>query len=84
MISTAAIKHKGMIFSLPRPNRHHHILHLMTDLGIGPREERIQGFLTSEGEFVERLEALEIANACGQNPKMANAPHLGLFSEDLW
>lgn len=83
MIATAAIQYEGMIFSLPRPNRHHNIMHQMTYLGI-PMIGREQGFLTSEGEFVERLEALEIAKAAGQNPKMANAPYLGLFSEDLW
>ena len=84
MIVAAAVRYRGLLtFSLPRPARHHNILHAMTAIGIA-KGDMEQGFLTSEGEFVNRLAALQIAITCGQNPKMENAPYLGLFSEDLW
>jgi hypothetical protein len=45
-----------------------------------------QGFVTSEGRFVSRLEAKEIAYKSGQIPlvhyKLIN--HVGLISENLW
>lgn len=39
-----------------------------------------QGFMTSEGRFVGRVEGAEIAFASGQ----INEPTKKLFSEDLW
>lgn len=75
-----------VLFSLPRPLRHHHLLHTMTALGLdaavlgGPEA---QGFLTSSGEFLGREGALQLARDNGQ---FAHAVHDSslLFSEDLW
>jgi len=80
----AAVQWQGLVFCLPPPKRHHDILHLMTAIGLPKIAHQEQGFLTNTGRYVNRLDALEIAKAAGQNPKMANAPYLGLFSEDLW
>lgn len=86
MIIAAAIRWNGMVFMLPRPNRHHHILHVMhwlcPDFEAGTEE---QGFLTSEGNFVTRQEAMRIARAMGQvKPGQPTPQPNDLFSEDLW
>ena len=84
-IVAAALRAHGVTLSLERPARHNHIFTAM--FHAGQREFSLgaeQGFLTSEGRFVARPEALKIAIEAGQDPKMENAPYLGLFSEDLW
>lgn len=71
-----------MTYTQPAPARHHHILHSMPmdEAVVGPHE---QGFLTSTGRFVTRMEAMGIAVAAGQvKASKVTAPHL--FSEDLW
>ena len=85
-IVSAAIIWKDMIFSMPAPHRHHHILLKMrNEMGL-PIESvswKGQGFLTSEGNFVNRKEAELIAFAAGQ---MKYSKIIGgiLTSEDLW
>lgn len=65
--------------TLPPPARHHDILWGF-GVRIGPED---QGFLTSEGRFVGRAEAAEIAEAAGQlTEELVAAPNL--YSEDLW
>lgn len=50
--------------------------------GVG---ETIQGFMTSENRFVDRLEAAEIAIKSGQVLRnFLSNPLIGLFSEDLY
>ena len=50
--------------------------------GVG---ESIQGFLTSNNRFVDRLEAAEIAISAGQVYRnFLDNPKIGLFSEDLY
>ena len=79
----AAIRYKELIITLPKPNRHHHILQLMFNLGIKGGGE-FQGFITSEGKYIDRKEAITIAMEAGQCKN--GKPELGymLFSEDLW
>lgn len=48
--------------------------------GVG---QYVQGFLTNKNRFVDRLEAAEIALACGQIEKL-NYSQTELFSEDLY
>lgn len=80
MIVAAAIRVNGLILSLPRPYRHHDIIKHAADLGI---EEVLsdQGFLTSDGEYVDRKVGKAIAIEAGQ--KFLAERHQ-LFSEDLW
>lgn len=86
-IAGAAIYHGG-IFSLPPPARHHTILHtLALTLGVDvmtiPPEN--QGFITSTGRFVNRVEAYHIASQANQLIKEAHrGDQRKLFSEDLW
>jgi hypothetical protein len=81
-IEAAAVRHKGAVWTLPRPARHHHILWAIDHVHpggdvVGPDE---QGFVTDAGRFVERADAMMIARAAGQT----TSTHFHLFSEDLW
>lgn len=81
-IISSAIQQNGLIFSLPYPARHHHILHLMADLGLPTPIKGKQGFLSSKGCFVDRELGAQIAIADGQIEKLRWPPDL--YSEDLW
>ena len=47
-----------------------------------PRTE--QGFLTHDGTFLNRYDAMQHAIACGQLPPGADSECKELYSEDLW
>lgn len=86
-IQTAALNVEGIILSMPRPNRHHNIFHFMHDCGWWNHLENVpahkQGFITSEGRFVDRKEGVSIAYAASQILKK-HGPETELFSEDCW
>jgi hypothetical protein len=81
-IVAVAIRRGEMIFTMPRPARHHHVLQGMFDLGARSPEILSeppfyeQGFMTSAGTFVDRREAAKI-----HPPKNGRDE---LFSEDVW
>lgn len=82
MIVGVAIDYKGKIYELPKPARHPDIIkyiHEETgDLNIFGN----QGFITDNGEFLDRKKGLEYAISSGQ---IKDAKKRGLlFSEDLW
>lgn len=84
-IVRAAIKHQGVVHSVPVPGRHHDCIICLADsLGVAnvPHKDVEQGFLTSRGDFVDRVEAAQIALASGQVEKLTWPPRL--FSEELW
>lgn len=84
-IIAAAIYH-GATISLPPPARHHTILesmHLTMGIDVKKVGPENQGFLTSKGRFVNRVEAYHIAWRESQMIRQTgSAPEL--FSEDLW
>lgn len=84
-IECVAIQIKNLgVFSLPRPKRHHHILEDLHKKGISfNHQDMVQGFLTSEEDFVNREEACRIAIKSGQIIKKTH-PLDRLFSEDVW
>ena len=43
-----------------------------------------QGFLTDDGTFLDRYDAMQHAIACGQLPPDVDKVHKELYSEDLW
>ena len=43
MITHVAIKYNGVVYSLPKPNRHHHVIRSIPGGIAGPD---VQGFLT--------------------------------------
>lgn len=84
-IDCVAILYKSKVHSLPRPNRHHHVIRAIAqENGVGIKAEDIQGFLTDSGRFVGRVEALRIALRAGQVLDPNNVRAGRLFSEDLW
>lgn len=85
-IVAAAVQLEGITFSLPKPARHGQVLHSMLD--VVEHEASInyatQGFLTSEGRFVNRVQAKQIAHIAKQ-PIVRDNPHpKDAFSEDFW
>lgn len=83
-ITGVAILYEGTTYSLPRPNRHNHVIRMMVDdYGIKKPGSRGQGFVTSTGRYVDRVEGLSIAQAANQI-KPGFGVHSQLFSEDLW
>lgn len=82
-IVAAAIKQDGMVCSVPRPGRHSCVIRAMDTAGIRIPIVGEQGFLTSDGLFVDRRRALKIAAAAGQLTTTRERAY-ELFSEDLW
>ncbi len=70
-----AIMRQGMVFSMPKPYRHHDVIHRMASLGaatpIGHGED-VQGFMTVYG-FKDRRLTATLINHNGH-----------LTSEDMW
>ena len=84
MIAAAAIKYGDLIVSMPRPNRHHHIIHKMFhQFAIRTGSNGEQGFITDKGEFVNREEGLHIAKSNAQIIHKFGSSCC-LFSEDMW
>ncbi len=86
MIIAAAIRYKGLVYSLPSPARHHDVIHFIAQtIGKGVRLTcaEDQGFITSGShEYVDRIEGAKIALESGQLEKLNHPPRL--YSEDLW
>lgn len=85
-ITHVAIRFQGQIYSLPAPNRHHHVIHHIVEITgvdkVDVREDD-QGFLDSLGRYARRGPALYIAQKAGQlnkNPIIGNK----LYSENVW
>jgi len=79
-----AIKRDGLVYSLDAPNRHGDVIVKMVEFGV-PKpvtKDAIQGFIGLNGEFLDRLEALEIVKANGQNIRPLERSQL--YSEDIW
>lgn len=83
MIKAAAILQDGVIYSVPAPGRHHHVMMNMLSMGIYADHTHIQGFVDDRGLFLNRADALMVATAYGQLIRKT-APDYELFSEDLW
>jgi len=81
----AAAINFGAVISLPPPARHPTIIQTMDlEMGIpGPNATpQTQGFITSTGRFVNRVEAFYVAWAAKQIISDTKGPQL--YSEDLW
>ena len=84
-ITGVAIRNEGIIYSLPSPSRHHHVIRYMNRKGFGPEHMIDQGFVTDKGRFVDRKEAALHARVSLQVPEIKKTdPQDELFSEDLW
>lgn len=91
-IVAAAIKEGGGVCSVSRPGRHGDVIRQMATVGIPIPIVGQQGFLTSDGLFVDRITARKIAAEAGQIIKSCvgtdgvpfTREHVELFSEDVW
>jgi hypothetical protein len=81
----SAIRHPdGMIYATGRNGRHHHCIHYMAKIGrAGLAVTHDQGFITTHGRYVDRVEGLRVAKAAQQLIRKTNPTSI-LFSEDLW
>jgi hypothetical protein len=73
----------GQVHAVPRPCRHHHVVWLLYHCGFDKVDSRDQGFVLSDGRYVDRREARTVAEAAGQLLPDARKSEL-LFSEDVW
>lgn len=75
----------GFIYSLPRPYRHHHLLHTLQDKfpDRNPYDPE-QGFIDNHGNYLTRKEAYRLANYNGQYNRNNGCTLEKLFSEDVW
>lgn len=88
-ITHVAIQFDDKVWSLPAPNRHHHIISMIAlTNGIGINGPDVQGFLDSNGTFLSRRGAMQLAKDNGQLNRrpMPAGYYQGneLYSEDLW
>lgn len=84
MITHVAIRFRDRIWSLPKPNRHHHVIRMIVrELGVATVDAlgEDQGFLNEKGVYLTRWQALHHAVKCGQVPASSVDE---LFSEDVW
>lgn len=83
IVSAAIQDERSIIYSMPKPKRHHDIIYAMVRARIKESDDHKKGFLTSEGRFVDRVEGLEIAEAADQIPG-SQAGFTKLYTESLW
>lgn len=82
-ITHVAIAYKGSIYSLPAPSRHHNVIRMIG----GMRGPHTEGFLDSYGSFLDRRDAMKLAESNGQLNRRPGAEHYQgpeLYSEDVW
>ena len=85
MIDRVAIKYRDTVYVGNDNERHMNVYDRMYDI-LKEMNQSIDmeyctdGFLTDEGEFLDRSSAADHAFECGQIPR--NKPEL--YSEDLW
>jgi hypothetical protein len=81
-VVAAAILKNGKVYTLPPPARHHTIIQQIFDeTSEKTRSCDDQGFLLSDGRFVLRPAALQVARKAGQVTDIIGSV---LTSEDLW
>src|SRR5689334_11595213 len=83
-IVAAAVYYLGVTYSVPRPGRHGEVIHLMSNRGLKGEFCREQGFLTSEGRFVDRYLGFSIAWKAKQLLTESGLSPPMLTSEDVW
>ncbi len=84
-ITHVAIRFQGVVYSLPPPNRHHHVIwEIVARTGVSCVDNNEQGFLDASGRFLNRRQALASARLFGQIKDESQIRLGQLFSEDLW
>lgn len=83
VVAAAIIDDDGTVFSVPPPGRHHDVIALMASQDRPCPCIRQQGFVLSDGRYVDRKEAKVVAIAAGQLLERASNLDI-LFSECVW
>lgn len=91
-ITRVAVLFDGLVFSLPKPYRHHHVLRIMKHHSAAKRWQNsstlqgreVQGFVSSDGKFLDRYEALNVFKDSFQKWYDLNEYPSGLYSENCW
>jgi hypothetical protein len=83
MITRVAIRYRGTVYSLPKPNRHSDVIKYMISEGQDALAGE-QGFMTDRDEFLGRRNAHDHALACGQVSEGNLVRPGSLSSDDLW
>lgn len=85
-VVAVAVLYGSVVYGPKTGGRHGDVYREMTDMGLWPSlrvEDETQGFLTDRGRFVDRQEALALAERAGQ-VREKHGPVGVLFSEDVW
>jgi hypothetical protein len=82
--AAAIIDAKGKIFTMPPPARHDNLIREMVRRGDRPPIIGEQGFMTSLGRFVDRVEARMIADRARQVRRPLRVAGRELYAEELW
>jgi hypothetical protein len=83
-ITHVAIRFRGKLYSLPRPNRHYHVIVeiLKQNPDVPTVDSNEQGFLDESGRFLNRKQAIISAQLFDQ---LIREPTGGILtSEDVW
>ena len=86
-LTHVAVRFRGVTYSLPAPNRHHHVLAKIrqeTGVSFVDTDENEQGFLDESGRFLNRHQALVSAQLFDQIKEGVVIRADRLFSEDVW
>lgn len=85
-LTHVAIRFRGKVYSLPAPNRHHHVIReiLRQNPDVCSVSNDEQGFLDESGMFLNRHQALVSAELFGQIKPGTVIRADMLFSEDVW
>lgn len=83
-ITHVAIIFEGKVYSLPAPNRHHHVIRHIVEVTGSKCVDGDEGFLDETGLFLEREPAKIRAEKTGQLKQQIDPHESLLFSEDLW
>ena len=82
-VEAAAIQKDGVVYSVCRPGRHDAVIRIMVAQDVSPRGG-VQGFLLSDGTFVNRWKAARVAFRAQQFLVPPEQPPEALLSEDVW
>jgi hypothetical protein len=85
-LTHVAIRFRGKVYSLPAPNRHHHVITeiLKQNPDVCTVDDNEQGFLDESGTFLNRKQALVSAQLFDQLKPNEPVRCGMLFSENVW
>lgn len=86
-ITHVAIRFRDRIWTLPAPNRHHDVIrHIIDSTGVDAVDVPVEdeGFADATGRFLNRKQALFVAEMNDQLRADRPIWHGQLFSENLW